>query len=63
VVLDKLADFLAKSEVSKAKIKSALFYPAIVLGACVLSLCRPLCLCRSALPTLLRRYACRPAVS
>jgi general secretion pathway protein F len=38
VVLDKLADFLVKSEISKAKIKSALFYPAIVLGACVLSL-------------------------
>jgi general secretion pathway protein F len=38
VVLDKLADFLAKSEASKAKIKSALFYPAIVLGACVLSM-------------------------
>jgi general secretion pathway protein F len=38
VVLDKLADFLAKSEASKAKIKSALFYPVIVLGACVLSL-------------------------
>jgi general secretion pathway protein F len=37
-VLERLGDFLEKSEAARNKVKSALFYPAIVLGACLVSL-------------------------
>lgn len=37
-VLARLADFLERSQASKAKIKSALMYPVIVLLACMVSL-------------------------
>lgn len=37
-VLERLGDFLEKSEAARNKVKSALFYPAIVLGACTMSL-------------------------
>ena len=37
-VLERLGDFLEKSEAARNKVKSALFYPAIVLAACSVSL-------------------------
>ena len=37
-VLDRLAGFLEKSQASRAKVKSALLYPSIVLAACAASL-------------------------